>query len=453
MIRKFLIRLKGKYYFVPLLYAFFFSIAAFSVILFDYYHSTGILSFIPKQFLIERTLGESILLLTAGSAMTILTVSFSIIMIVLTLYGNQLSPRTVQDFLEKKATMRVVGFFIGVLIFCIISLFGIHMHVKDANIISPAIAVLLFILSLIIFIYFMNLVARSVQINVYIQNLTEDAMKIIEARQKSINDNPLISIGKPEEFTGSDQYRSIDIVQKEAAFIQYYNEKKLFDIAESNDVTLYCGKKAGEYVQEGDVWVTIHPHAEISDIEALSNEILKAISTGNTANLVETQYSETSKLVEIAVKSLSPGINDPATAVICINSIGSLLSKAVPSSEAKIYRNDKDMVRVILEGVTFNKLLFEHFYQIKYYGSKDLMIIGSIITALNHISLGGTSDIKKQIWEFSKFLVSDINIGALSEFESNYLKEMFYHLSKTTKCSECLGDVFLDLDKKQIKDS
>ncbi|MDX1358480.1 MAG: DUF2254 family protein [Clostridia bacterium] len=445
MIKKVIVQLRRKYYFIPLIYALGFGLLSVLLAAVDKKLISQIHTFIPKFLLINNILSEKILILSIGSMLTILTVSFSVIMIVLTLYGNQLSPRAVQDFLEKKTSMRIIGYYVGVLLFCIIALFGIQDEITNVLVLSPAISIILIIIAIVIFIYFMHLVSKSIQLDVYIHDLTREALDIVEKRQRQIDDDPNLFVGRSEDYTKELKGEMVEIIQNETAFIQYYNEKKLLDIAKKGKLVIFCERKAGEHISEGEPLARVY-HGNIEgEIDAAIDEIRREIVMGTEANLVNNLYSETGKLVEIAIRTLSPGINDPVTAVTCIDSIGMLLKKAVPASEAKIYKDDNGELRLILEGISFNKLLFEHFYQIMHYSSGDLKIVGAIISALNHISQECTNELKVQIWDFSRFLISGLHIESMSELEKRYTYEMFLQLSVATECSECLNELFKGL--------
>jgi uncharacterized membrane protein len=166
------------------------------------------------------------------------------------------------------------------------------------------------------------------------------------------------------------------------------------------------------------------------------------IKVGEEPNLDGDIFNKTGKLVDIALRALSPGINDPATAVFCIDKIGFILKKAIVNSEAKVYREESTDIRVILEGLTFKRMLFDHFYQIKHYGISDLKVYLAILSALNKISQNGTYYIKRQIWEFAKYLLEETHPEDYPVFEKTHLYERFYQLAKTTGEKEELKEIF-----------
>ncbi len=408
----------------------------------DYYNN-GFFN-VPQVLSMQGEAGSNVLIMIIGGLITLITFAYSTIMIVLTIYGNQLSPRTLQDFLENRRTRRIIGFYTGVLVFSIISLFAVKLYNRDVLILAPTISIAFFIVGIVIYIYFMHLVSKSLQTGIYIQNLVEEAAEFITKRQQTVESNPRISIENIDEHEETLEKDSWELTPDHSGFIQYYDEKKLFELAKKKDILIYCNRKAGEHIMEDTTFIKIYnsKNIDVDKRDELEEEIAKMVKIGEEPNLDGDIYTKTNKLVEIAVKSLSPGINDPATAIICIEKIGFLLKKYVVNSEAKIYRDEEKKLRIILEGLTFKKMLFDHFYQIKHYGIEDLRVYIAILSALNRISQNGTYYIKRQIWEFCKYLLSETHPEDYPVFEKVHLYERFYQLAKATGFRDELKEIF-----------
>ncbi len=121
MFKKLFVAVRGKLYFVPGLFALCFTVLAVVFIYLEVSMHDVLARSLPVFLFTSRGDGVSILSMAAGSLVAMMTFTFSIMMVVLTLYGSQLSPRTLQDFLEKRITLRILGFFIGALVFTAIS--------------------------------------------------------------------------------------------------------------------------------------------------------------------------------------------------------------------------------------------------------------------------------------------------------------------------------------------
>ena len=191
-------------------------------------------------------MGSVILSTILGSLLTMLTITFSIMMVVLTIYGNQLSPRSLQDFLEKRLTLRILSYFIGALIFTIISLFAVKSGQFDSYLISPAISVILLIIAVFVFAYFIHYIAKSVQINHYVFNLTQSIDAMIDKYQKVINDDSNINTENLEELANFKDIPFKQITARASGFIQYYDEFKLYEYAKDKGVTISCINMIGK---------------------------------------------------------------------------------------------------------------------------------------------------------------------------------------------------------------
>ncbi len=439
MIKKLYFEIRSKLYFLPVMYSLIsIGLAAF-VIYLDYNTAPFDTFFFIYT---SRSLGSLILSTVVGSLLTMLTITFSIMMVVLTIYGSQLSPRSLQDFLEKKVTLRILGYFIGALIFSIISLFAVKTEQFNNYLLSPAIGVLSLIIAVIIFAYFVHYISKSVQITHYVHNLTEDIARMIDKDQKEVDDNPHINNGLMEEFDKFENEAGYEVKATRSGFIQYYEEEKLFEFAKRHNVIIACINMLGTHILVDDPLIKIFDYNNIEDISDVNEELLEMIYIGDEPNLYEDIATGTKKLVDIAVKALSPGINDPGTAVFCIEQLGYLLQKVAYGHEAKVYTDKDKNIKVLVQGLEFEQLLFQHFYQITQYGMKDLTILDAILGALIMICRNNSYMVKKQVWTFSRYLYEKIEVKNYIEYEKTYLKERFYQLSKASNQAFDLNKLF-----------
>ncbi len=441
MIRKFILNVRTKLYFIPGLYTVFFILLACIFINLDVFAGAAVSSETPMFLYTSRSMGGVILSTVVGSLLTMLTITFSIMMVVLTIYGSQLSPNSLRDFLEKKTTLRILGFFIGSLIFSIISLFAVKAEQYETYVLSPAVSILLLILAVIVFAYFIHYIAKSVQISLYIQNLVKETAGRIDNYQKVIDDNPDIQCGNLTEYSSILKSEAWEILAEQSGFIQYYDEKKLFEFAKVNNAVLSCVNMVGRHVLAGEPLIRVYHFNKPEETEEIEAHLLESVYIGDESDLYEDIGAGTKKLVEIAVRALSPGINDPGTAVFCIEQIGFLLQKAAKGLEAKVYVDDAQNIKLIVQGTTFDRLLFMHFNQIAHYGLKDIIIIDAILSALIMICKNNGPAIGEQVWTYSGYLIDKSNLTEYPEYEKKYIRERYYQLSKASNQKIKLNDL------------
>lgn len=435
-------KMKKKTYFSITVSTVVFAILALLLAWIDNYSNYNAQKFLPNVMFSSREMAETIFSMEVASLLAMLTLTFSVMMVVLTNYSSQLSPRTLQDFLESKTTRRIMGYYIGVITFALISLFFIKTGEYQNPVLSPVFGVLFFIAGIIIFAYFIHFISRSIQINIYIQKLTSDTDKLIEKKEETIRNDPRIYTDSLDNFKDLLEEDGIEIKNEKSGFLQSYNVDKLYEYAMENKVVVWCEKRVGDYVLEDEVLLKVYKHKDLETQEKCKEILAEAVQTGDETNLYEDLSAGTNKLVEIAVKALSPGINDPATAIFCIEEIGFLLQKMARVSEAKIYKDEKNEIRLIVRGVTFEKLLFHNFYQIKHYGINDMAVLDAILGALITISKDNHYEIKNQVWSFGKYIMSCVDYSKKTKLEEEYIKERYYQLAKEAAQSIKFREMF-----------
>src|SRR5699024_7196132 len=114
------------------------------------------------------------------ATLTMTTISFSTIMVVLTTFSSQFSPRTLQNFIADRKAQNILAIFISGFIFNLVAFLQLKSPSGESLFVTPVFAVLIAIIGAAAFIYFINHVAKLVQVNHLINRLTKDAIKTID---------------------------------------------------------------------------------------------------------------------------------------------------------------------------------------------------------------------------------------------------------------------------------
>jgi len=129
--------------------------------------------------------------------------------------------------------------------------------------------------------------------------------------------------------------------------------------------------------------------------------------------------------VEIALRAISPGINDPHTAINCINRIGSLLAELGQEYKAYRYYTDQDdELRVILEPKPYFEYLYKSFYQIRLYGKHDVSVMNGVLEALYKIAKVNDDKVRKVIWDFTLYMIKAIEDEQYYSYDYELIKNM-----------------------------
>lgn len=430
--KKFLLKFKGKLYVVPFLYGLSFSLLSIIIVLIDTFAYSQFNEILPAWIFVSGTKSGALVSLVVSSLITMVTITFSIMMVVLTIYGSQLSSRSLQDFLGKKYTLRILGYFIGALVFSLIQLtFGNNQETSLS--IGPTFSVLLLMIGIIVLIYFIHYISKSIQINLYIDDIAKETLSLINESKKHVDSSIYIEGGQIKDYALALEGEAWEVLAGKSGYIQYYDSKKLLEVAKEFDVKILCEVLVGEYILPNDVLIRVYNHIDILDKEEVIAKLLEAVLIGDEPDLYKDISTGTRKLLDVALKALSPGINDPSTAIVCIQKIGYLLKEVAKGLEANVYYDDEENVRLIIRSISFNRLLYDHFYQIKLYGLSDMFVLEAVLLALTKIAKGSSDAVQNQVWEFSKYLIEDVDLKNYHGMEQKILSERFYQLSRSVQ--------------------
>lgn len=423
--------IQSSFWFIPTFYGAGAFIAAILTLLFDQYIIRGNAIILPYFFFASYDTSVTILSTLVSSMLTMTTITFSTIMVVLTTYLSNFSPRTLQNFITDRITKRVLGIFVGGVIYFIILLLLIEQSNPDTVYIAPVFAVAYAIICVAYFVFFIHHVSNWILVGNLIQHITSNTLKTIDRAFLDFEE------ANEGEIASWDSWELDEIKMKSATtirssrsgYLQNVDIPNLIKLATNQDFIVRLEKDIGEFVDEGTIifsyWSTT--------AEPDSSKLLNTLSLGTERTTDQDIEYGIQKLVEIALRAISPGINDPNTAINCINRLGKVLSrlgqKHIPQP---IYHDTKKNLRVITNPVTYSTYLYKSFYQIRHYAREDVSVLASILQSLEIAADGNKHDTHETIWEFGQFVIRGFDPKVLDEFDHRYINEKLEKLADAT---------------------
>lgn len=360
--------------------------------------------YLSTVFYTKSELAQTVLGIVASAFITIATFTFSTTMVVLTMYSSQFTPRVVENFLNNKVTMKSFGVFLSGFIFAISSLLFTKTSQNENLVISASIGVIYVIVGLVYFLIFIHNVATYVQASHLIQRLQDEARKKI----KEYNDfEDKASILSKEEMIEMVKYKYFfDVYAHSDGYIQEINYQKLQKIAQNHNCIICFKKVVGQFISLETKILTIYYEEKNILDEIDIEEINKLILIGNKKTQTQDFSFTIQKIVEIAVKALSPGINDPNTAIHCLNIIGILLRDLSHIEKGYILlKKDDELGHIIYEAYDFEVLLDDAFSQIIFYGQADVSVIVVALKSLRIIKTKASKYNREIIDNYAKYLI------------------------------------------------
>ncbi len=370
---------------------------------------------IPNFIGISKSLSVTILLSIAASLFTMTTFTFSTIMIVLTMYSSQFSPRIVENFIKEYTSIKVLGIFLGGFVYNILTLYFIKSIPDSKIILGATISIVYVFICLYHFVFFIFSVSSNIQANRLINRLYDDANKIIDSILSLTKDNNTIHEKPSIKSTYTHQIKSVDFGYLNLVYLE-----RLKAYCAKNSVSINVTERIGEYINRGDVLIEVFSERE----EINEEELIKCIEITKTKSIeLDVRYS-LQKITEIALRAVSPSTNDPNTAIHCIRLLGILFSKISSYEDEFIIFSDDDNVLIYKE-FNFKKDLYFSFYQLIHYAKEDLSVILSIYDALLTIKENASQKNVQAIERFAKYVHQKTAMHFDNEIDMYYYNKAY----------------------------
>ncbi len=404
------LKLSRHIWIVPSLYSFAALVLAIFVIWIDISYYETVKKIVPDRLLTSTKLTQTILGALAGSLLTMTSITFSTLMVVLTTYSAQFSPRILQNFIHDRVTLRVLGVFMGGFVYSIFSLLFIREVNNDEPVISAAVGVFLALICLAFFARFLQHVANSIQVTKLINRLATEAVnsiKAMEARGTRTETCFSLPRNEPEQLMAG-----------KTGYIQLYEEEKLVSIAHKHQCVIVLTQPVGTFVAKKT------PIALLYRKKSFHEDIRNFIKIGEEKMPMQDVEFAVQKLSEITLRALAPGKNDPNTAIDGIRHIGMVLGEASVLDGKFMVFDDK----LVIPQRPFETILYETFYEICYSGRDRVSVLLAVFEALQMISENNTKSIQQKVRDFGDYVKAKVEEDILNETDRRKLTERFNQL-------------------------
>jgi uncharacterized membrane protein len=322
----------------------------------------------------------------AGSMMTVVGVTFSMILVVLAMASSQYTSRILRNFMRSRVTQVVLGIFAGIFTYSLIVLRTIRSGDEGAFV--PSLAVFFgFVLALGgigALMFFIHHIASSIQASSIIASIAQETIAAIDRLfpeqlgQGPGNDDD----EQPLRRLAQRKWQAVPA--GESGYIQSVNNAALLRLARDRKTIVRMEHGIGEFVVQNT------PLASLALEDPPDQETMAALQGIFSISRYRTVEQDAAfgirQIVDVALKALSPGINDTTTAVTCVDYLTVILARLAPRHIPSSHRYEEGELRVIAEGPSFANLLAESFDQIRRNAKGDVAIMSRMLDALQTIA-------------------------------------------------------------------
>lgn len=379
--------LRSSYWFVPALMTLGASLLALSLITLDATLSDKTIAGLPWIYGGGPEGARTLLATVAGSVITVAGTTFSITIAALTLASSQFGPRLLRTFVRDTGNQVVLGTFIATFMYCLIVLRTIR-GLEDTRVvphISVTIGVLLAVASIGVLIYFIHHVAASIQADHVISAVSADLDDSINRLFPHSLGHDTAEEAHPvlDQAGVSPETSDTPIRAGTSGYLQMVDAEQVMHLAVKHHLLLRIVPRPGDFVFAGSplAWSP----------GPVDDELARAIGEAFVIGDTRTQHQDVrlaiNQLVEVAVRALSPSVNDPFTAISCIDRLGAALCKLAGRAMPGSHRSDqRGELRVIAPAPSFAELASLAFEPIRHHGRTDPQVLRHLLATLGVVS-------------------------------------------------------------------
>lgn len=331
---------------------------------------------------------RAVLSTVAGSMITVAGVTFSITIVALTLASQQFGPRLLRSFLRDLGNQVVLGTFVSTFLYCLLVLRTVRGG-DDAQFVphlSVTLGVVFAMLSLGVLIFFIHHVSTSIQASEIIANVARDLEGAVvrlfpEALGHDVAPAAAGATTRPEGFESDARA----VTAAASGYVQAIDGPALLALATARDAVLRIDAEPGRFVRQGTALVRVWPATAVDDVVCAAVRAAFIIGSARTPTQDVLFYVE--QLVELAVRALSPGINDPATARMCLDRLGQTLCvMATRQAPATCRHDDGGRLRIVAHPVAFESVAATAFDEIRRYGRSSVSVTVHLLDLIGDIA-------------------------------------------------------------------
>lgn len=429
--------LTGSFWFIPMLIILFSIGLATFLIYLDRTLDVSSIKYLSYIFTESADSARSVLSTISGAMIGVAGTVFSITLVALTLASSQFGSRLLKNFMHERINQVVLGTYVSTYIYCLIVLNVVKEN--DAGTFIPTLSILAAIIiaigNIVLLIVFIHFISISIQADKVVSDISVSLMNNIERIfSEELGDEDSSPVNETESLDHyiKDFSHSKILQSPKSGYLQYLHNISLFKAAKENEYLIVSHHKIGGYIVKGEPIITLYSKTKFT--EESSTNFENNFVLGNSRTTQQDAEHSIHQMVEIACRALSPGINDPFTAIACIDNLTSTLCYLTRVKFPSKYKFEDDQLRYVFNPLTFQGMLDAAFLQIRQFSKGSPAVVIRLMEAMITIYNYSRFDVHKDAVKEHAEMV--LKVAEDSFEESHDLKDMRRRSRKILKDSE-----------------
>lgn len=396
--------LQGSYWFLPSIMVLAAIALAGGMIFADTHAGSGWMDGLPWLYAARPNGARQVLSVISSSMITVAGTVFSVTIAAVVYASGQYGPRLLSNFMSDRGNQVTLGTFIATFVYCLLILRTIR-SADEAGAqggfvpnLALFVGVALALCSIAVLIFFIHHVPRQLHINHVVEDVGDRLLAGISQRyprligaqapdQTADDEPPSIPAALRLWAGAADTAHRAVIAAPSTGYLQVVEDEALMTFARQHDLVLRLHHQPGDFIQEGRMIVEAWPPDRYDD--AYASSVTQAFALGSRRTALQDLRFLIDELVEIASRALSPGVNDPFTALTCLDWLGAACSDLAQRQMPSPLRVDADgALRIITHPVSFETYMERGFGALAQYCARDMVAALGFLRALGAVSLG-----------------------------------------------------------------
>ena len=400
---------------------------------------------------------RAVLGVIAGAMLSVVGTIFSLLMVVLVLASQQFSPRILRNFARDRTSQDVLSLFIGAFTYSLLVMGRISEHEDRVftPVLSITVAIVLALVAIGAFIHFIDHITRIIRASHIVADVNSQTEMLLKKHLASEpKEHQLRTNANGKDKNGNDKAANAEIEGEEeeeesvieeepswqaseATFvraprpgnIQTVDADALLRIAKEYGISIKVERSIGDFVAREGVLLALLPG------QKASQELLDALYSAFDFGTERTMYGDVlfgiRQLVDIALRAISPSVNDPTTAVSCIDYLTNILVQAAHHADVSGRYYDEDgRVRLVMPRPTFVMMLDLAFNQIRHYSHTEVTITVRVLDALAEISQATQDeDRHTAIWRHAAMISRSVDLNIHEPLERRMINDRLHEIA------------------------
>ena len=328
---------------------------------------------------------RALLSAVAGSIITVVSVTFSVTIVALTVASQHFGPRLLSNFMRDTVVQLVLGIFIATFVYCLLVLRAVQGEGGAYDRFVPHLAVTgavaLTLVSVAALIYYVHHVATAMQVSQIARTVVADLERAIDR----LYPEHLGEEAAPPEPVPEPPSGAAAVPARSSGYVQHIEADSVLQLACGAHVVVWLRIRPGDFATEGLPIALVHPSP--ADPAQFGKDLNGALVLGTDRTMEQDAGFPVQQLVEVTLHALSTGMNEPFTALTCIDRLGQglaqLARRRLPASARS---DDTGALRVVAARDSFVDLLDQSFDPIRAHAAGNPVVGTRLLDALRRLA-------------------------------------------------------------------